>query len=479
MEFTLKQKLWQYLSVFASSLMLILWLFEIIFLKTYYEGMKVREIERIGNQLVSEYGRDGFDSLVYQFSYSYGLMVRLFDEQGNVLLISNNFGEYTQNSEIKQPMWEVIRNTLDFKVIKTAVDNLDEDSKGYVAFTKDSDNIRISIAVYGSKLLLPDGKSIYFLINSPITQMEATTSILQTQLIMVTIIALFFALILSYFIAKRLSTPIASITQAAKKLGQGDYSVEFKEGGFSEVDELAKVLNYTTKELSRTDELRRDLMANVTHDLRTPLTIIKSYAEMIRDISGENKEKRLEHTKVIIDEADRLTMLVNDILDLSKLEAGTEKLSYSEFNISDTVKSILLRFNYLAECKGYTIHMDIAQDCRILGDERKLEQVIYNLIGNAINYTGPDKSVSVQLKKLDGKVKFSVTDTGKGIAKEDLSRVWERYYTKSHKHTRSGFESFGTGVGLSIVKSILSAHHAEFGVESTLGVGSTFWFMIE
>ncbi len=475
---SLKHKLWQYLGLFAVFLMLILWIMEIIFLKTYYETMKAKEIVKLGNKLVSEYGKPSFGSLVYQLSYGYGMMIRLFDEQGNIVLISNNFGEQIENaSEGSMNLGEAIRTLLDFRSIKTFVDNMPP-GQNYVSFPRTPGNTGVSIAVFGSKIQDTSGRTIYFLINSPITQIETNTSILQTQLVIVTGLALLLSSILSYFIAKRLSEPISNITRTARRLGEGKLDVVFENGGYSEVDELANVLNFATRELSRTDELRRDLMANVSHDLRTPLTIIKSYAEMIRDISGDNKEKRDRHTSVIIDETDRLSMLVNDILDLSKLESGTEKLELKKFNISDTVKSILLRFSYLTERDGYILETEIDEESFVTGDERKLEQVIYNLIGNAINYTGEDKCVRVKLKRTDKGVRFCVCDTGKGIPKEDINRVWERYYTKSHKHSRSGFNSFGTGVGLSIVKNILTAHNAQFGIISEVGKGSEFWFEI-
>jgi hypothetical protein len=143
--------------------------------------------------------------------------------------------------------------------------------------------------------------------------------------------------------------------------------------------------------------LRRDLIANVSHDLKTPLTIIKSYAEMIIDISGDNKGKREEHLGVIIKESDRLTELVNDILDLSKIEAKIEKFEMKEFDIADTLRRVYEKFQVFSECKKINFNLICPDSLMAIGNEVRINQVMYNLIGNAVNYTGPDNFVEVKL----------------------------------------------------------------------------------
>lgn len=270
-----------------------------------------------------------------------------------------------------------------------------------------------------------------------------------------------------------LQSPSVKLTKSAEELATGDYNVTFEQGDYTEISQLADVLNHTTKELSKTDELRRDLVANVSHDLRTPLTIIKSYAEMIRDISGEKPAKRQEHIGVIIDESDRLANLVNDLLDLSKMEAGTAELQITAFDLAKTTEDILDRFRIYSENEGYRFEVQFESGCTVKADQHKMEQVIYNLIGNAVNYTGQDKTVKVLVQNKQNKVRFEVSDTGKGIPQEEINSVWERYYRVSQRHKR---DAVGTGIGLSIVKSILEAHKAEYGVNSIIGQGSAFWF---
>jgi len=195
---------------------------------------------------------------------------------------------------------------------------------------------------------------------------------------------------------------------------------------------------------------------------------------MIREISGDNPQKRDKHLQVIIDEADRLTGLVNDVLNVSKLTSGLNEINCKVFNFTEFLYGIINKFEYLQETQGYKIMVDVDANLYTRADEEKIGQVIYNLLGNAVNYTGEDKTVFISLKSsLDGdRIKLKIRDTGKGIAKEDLPEIWNRYYRSRETHSRP---VKGTGLGLNIVKIILQNHSFDFGVESELGNGSTFW----
>ena len=187
-------------------------------------------------------------------------------------------------------------------------------------------------------------------------------------------------------ISTRISKPIIRIKNTALNFSRGNYDVTFEEGTYNEINELSHVLNHTAKELTKNEELRRDLIANVSHDLKTPLTIIKSYAEMIEDISGDNKIKREEHLKVIVDETDRLTLLVDDILDLSKMEAGTVEFEMEKFNLSETVAGVYEKFRVFSEFKNYNFVIDCPDDIIVTGNKKRITQVIYNLVGNALTH---------------------------------------------------------------------------------------------
>jgi signal transduction histidine kinase len=290
----------------------------------------------------------------------------------------------------------------------------------------------------------------------------------------ITGILIVLAFFISLFVAKRIAKPIDSITEAAENLAKGDFNTKFDGRGFLEVKKLADTLTYAEKELSKVDTMQRDLIANVSHDLRTPLTMLKAYAEMIRDLSGDNPVKRNEHLEIIINETDRLSLMVNDILDLSKLESGKQKLTPSEFRIGEKLSEIISRFKGISEKMGYSIHFTPDEEKIVCCDVVKIEQVIYNLINNAINYTGEDKQVFVrQINRPDGIV-IEIQDTGDGIEEDKIKLIFDKYY-RSENHKR---EVVGTGLGLSIVKAVLKLHNYDYGVRSKLGEGSVFWFKI-
>ncbi len=274
-------------------------------------------------------------------------------------------------------------------------------------------------------------------------------------------------------ISRVICVPLEKMSRSAKKLAKGDYNAEFVGGGYREAEELGEALSYAAEELAKTDRLQKELVANISHDLRTPLTMIKGYSEVMRDIPGENNP---ENVQLIIDETERLTELVNDMLDLSKIRAGTRKPVLETFDLTETVRSVLSRYEKLTERDNYQITFTAEENVMVTADRTMILQVVYNLINNALNYTGEDKRVSIDQSVWDNRVRISVIDTGSGIAKEDIPYIWDRYYKVDKVH-RSAV--IGTGIGLSIVKEILESHGAAYGVESRIGEGSNFWFELE
>ena len=234
-------------------------------------------------------------------------------------------------------------------------------------------------------------------------------------------------------------------------------------------------LNYAAKELSKNDNLQKELIANISHDLRTPLTMIKGYSEMMRDIPEENTP---ENIQAIIDEAERLSGLVNDLLDLSRVESGTKEFSTVPFDLTDAVTEVVNRYEKMNSAKGYNIEFEYQGEAMVKADKSMILQVIYNLTNNAINYCGDDLYVGIRQEILTDKngrrvARISVIDHGEGIDPDKLPLIWDRYYKVDSAHRRA---VVGTGLGLSIVKKILTRHNASYGVESKPGEGSTFWF---
>lgn len=440
-----------------------MWLFQILFLEKFYSQSKIHDVGKAATEIVSSYNSDPssvFTDKLTKIASENDLCIEVVDRYGRSL--------YSKEYSVSCLIHGKENGTYYYQ--KRIIDNGNKP----IWLKVNNPRNNCSTVLYGCVLGSEDNPSGYLLINTALVPVGSTVSIIKRQLMIITIILIIFAFIISLFMARRISRPIDSITEAAENLAKGDFNTKFDGKGFLEVKKLAETLTYAEKELSRVDTMQRDLIANVSHDLRTPLTMLKAYAEMIRDLSGDNPVKRNEHLEIIINETDRLSLMVNDILDLSKLESGKQKLTPSEFMIGEKLGEIIGRFKGISQKMGYNIHFSPDEEKLVNCDVVKIEQVIYNLINNAINYTGDDKQVYVrQINRPDGIV-IEVQDTGDGIDEEKIKLIFDKYY-RSENHKR---EVVGTGLGLSIVKAVLKLHNYDYGVRSRLGEGSVFWFRI-
>ncbi len=329
--------------------------------------------------------------------------------------------------------------------------------------------------VYGAKISLYGADvEAYLYVAKSLRFVEAAMGQLAVRTTFIAVFVFVLAFALSSAVSGWLTKPMSEMTKKAKLLAGGDFNVDFHGADYGqEMVELADTLNFARDELSKTDRMQKELIANVSHDFKTPLTMIKGYASMIMEISGDIPEKRNRHAQVIVEETDRLASLVADVLDLSKLRSGLQEFKTSLVDMSAYTHEIVERFAYLRETQGYTLEEEIEEGLFACVDELKIGQALYNLVGNAVNYTGEDKKVLIALKRLDDKTfRFSVRDTGAGIKQEELATIWERYYRSSEMHKRP---IKGTGLGLSIVKAVLKRHGLPFGVESEIGKGSVFY----
>jgi len=349
----------------------------------------------------------------------------------------------------------------------------------FIKSGKDEDKLLITNNRFKNKTLIKSIKyddNTYVFLNSSIEPLDASIMLLKSQFLYISMIVLVLSVVVGYLISSKISKPISKISDSAKKMASGDFSVSFKsDSKIYEIGELSDTLEKARVELSKTDELRRDLLANVGHDLKTPLTMIKAYAEMTRDLETQSKKKKAENLNVIIEETDRLTVLVDDILDLSKVQSKTSELNIEEFDLVDMINRILNRYNILKENEGYSFIINSIDNIKIKADKSRLEQVVYNLINNAVNYTGEDKKIYINIIESAGNVRVEIKDTGKGIKEEELKYIWDKYYHSQKKHKRN---AYGTGLGLSIVKSILKQHNFKYGVDTIVNKGTAFYFEI-
>jgi signal transduction histidine kinase len=330
--------------------------------------------------------------------------------------------------------------------------------------------------IIGLPIRYNNGVKGSMLITMPMAAVKDTADILKKQLIFIIGILLITSLFISLRLSKRFTDPILTISKQAESYTLGQFSTRTSDLGEDEIGQLAKRMNKMGEALMRNEILQKEIISNVSHELRTPLTLIRGYAETLRDVTGENPDKRKKQLDIIVEETARLSNIVEDILNLSQLQSGAQLLQKEPFSLKEMLIKIKDHYEIMEEANNLLIEKAIECEQPLLGDRKKIEQVFYNLIDNAFRHTKEGDMVEVAVTQNLDRVKITVTDHGDGIAKEDLDHIFERYYRGKRTNGR---KSNRTGLGLAIVKSILELHHMPFGVESELGKGTTFWFELE
>lgn len=452
---------------FTLFLIGLIWVLQIFFIDNYFEGMKMKEVSQFGNKVEKEYiidKRSGWNT-IKDFTSTSDVDVTIEDENGVLL---NPIGQSVRSTNSLALELVDMRERLQSSGLKK-VNQITSDKKGHKTL--------ITAQYLENPSEANNNKGVIMYVISPLYPGSSSVSIFRTQLVYISFIALLIALLMGVVISNIFSNPIKKINEDAQKMAKGDYSIRFEGGDLSEIQQLAYSLNKAVYELDRADKYMRDVIANVSHDLKTPLTMVKSYGELIRDISGDNPTKRNDHINIIIHEADRLNALVSDMLDLSAIKYDKESLSISKFCISDSLEGLKQQYGLYQSQRQYDFHWDIDKNLWITGDSNKIKRAMYNYINNAVKYCGDDKYIAVSLKRIKNeKIRFQVEDHGPGISEEDQNNIWKRYFKASKNHKRT---ATGTGLGLAIVKEICQLHGGECGVESQLGEGSIFWFELD
>lgn len=307
-----------------------------------------------------------------------------------------------------------------------------------------------------------------------LSQINAAGDVLETLLPLILGACLAVSTVGAFLFSRWFTRPITELSLAAREVASGNYSVRVCVKNNTEIGDLASDFNHMAGEVQHASQLQRDLLANVSHDLRTPLTLIKGYAETIRDLTGSNEEKRNSQLDIIVDETDRLSGLVNSVMELSKVSSGTDAPLPVRFDMGSLCFEVAGLYDGLCEQNGWTLELEADHEALVYADPDMMQRVLHNLLGNATHHLGPDGWFALRCLPLEeGGCRIEVCDHGPGIKPEDLPYLFDRYY-----RTRSDKGQPGTGLGLSITKAILRSHGYRFGVNSTPGQGSTFWFVM-
>ena len=471
---SLRFKITLYLSVFVVGLIILLAVFQTVLLEPMYEKYKIDTVRRAGDEVIEalDEGDDtDLTETIWEVSAANDTCVRIIDTSG-IDQVTGNMGcvLYRMNTREILEQYQLAREN-DNEYLSTSAgigipggpqtdmphpDRRDEMKNLTLTRIVDSDNGTAIVMIYAG-----------------LSPVNATIQTLRLQIIYIAVILFVSVLILAWIMTRTIADPLTKINNAAKQLPEGIYVTDPKTDRYREAQELNLTLTQAAADIQKADRAKRDLIANVSHDLRTPLTMIKGYGEMMRDLPGEKTDENLE---VIINESERMKFLVDDLLDLSKLNDNVTELNMTVFSMSDLVNRNVQKYLFYHKQDGFDIRLSCDPDMMVRADERRMEQVFNNFMSNAVNYSGDAKTIEVRAFRKDGVVRVEVSDHGPGIPKEQLNDIWDRFYKIDREHVR---RTDSSGLGLNICRHLLELHKARYGVISKVGEGSTFWFELD
>lgn len=452
---------------FTVVIFTVLWLLQTVFLQKFYNGMIIRNTIKAADKIASESQSSDITSYIDDISRKNSILVFVTDTDGNIIYSSDEYkkghrGRFRdERSDLKNEYRQYRELPENYSEFLSAVNASDS---GEAELQSDD------VYVYGKMIdFYGSNEKAVLYVGTTLNAVGSTARIIRIQLIWVTLLSIIIAFVLALFMSKSFSKPVSQLNEKAHKLGENNDDMDFNEGFCTELDELNKTLDTTSEKLKKSREFQNELLANISHDLRTPLTMIKGYAEMIRDISREDEKQCAEDVAVIVEETDRLTALVNEILEYSELQMSDSEAVMNDVDFSETVSSVADSFGKLYSKDGYVFERNIADCVHVKGNVSRLQRAVYNLLDNAVRHAGEDKWVGISLKSDKDKAIIEISDHGSGIAPDELEHIWDRYYTKRQRNGKGV-----SGLGLAIVKQIVSQHNGVCKAESEVGTGSVF-----
>lgn len=362
-----------------------------------------------------------------------------------------------------------------FKINRKMVeDDIDKVFEGYIIkrhgeFNKQLNEVVLTIAypiVYKQKVVMA------LFMHASMPEIKKTIYDINKIVIGVLAFALVIGFIVAFFISAKLKRKIYKMSDVSKRLAKGNFGEIIKIDGTDELSQLAESLNYMSSELSKVDKIRRDFISNLSHDLRSPLTSIKGYAQALMDgtIENDNQEKYL---KIILEESDRLSKMTNDILDLSRVESGKYPLDKGVFGINELLINELEKFETKLIDKNIDVKIKLCDtNDDVVADKEKIKRVVYNLMDNAVKFIEYEGQLSIITISEEKSIVISIKNTGECIPQEEIDYIWERFVKLDKSR---GKNKRGSGLGLPIVKSILKSHGEKINVKSDK-TGTVFIF---
>lgn len=336
-----------------------------------------------------------------------------------------------------------------------------------------------------------------FIMSMPMSSLREPVAFFNRFLLLLGIFALLLSTVIVYLTSRQMTKPINALARLSERMSKLDFSARYCGASEDELGTLGHAMNEMSERLEKTiaelktannelqsdienkrriDERRQEFVANVSHELKTPIALIQGYAEGLMDGLAEEPESRDYYCGVIVDEAKKMNRMVRELMNLSAIEQGKELPEFSLFPLRRIVEEVLSSSRLVLEQKGAKLEVDIPEDLKVWADPFQLEEVVTNYLSNALNHLEEPNQISIYTEKEgEEKISLHVMNTGRQIPEESLGHIWEKFYKVDKAHTRS---YGGSGIGLSIVKAIADAHHQSCGVKNTR-TGVNFWFTLD
>jgi two-component system phosphate regulon sensor histidine kinase PhoR len=402
-----------------------------------------------------------------------GLRLTLVSDDGRVVF----------DSDVPQSELQTVDNHLGRPEIQEAI------RQGVGAQSRFSNTVKLEMFYFARRmdqlLLLPTGAVRFSRVAVPLTEVQEAVSDIRWKIAIAGIVVIVLVTGLSLVISQRISRPIKDMAAIAREIHGGNMDKRVSVCGDDEIGRLGAVLNEMLDKLNddinrlrKLERVRSEFLGNVSHELRTPIFAIQGYLETLLNGAIDDPKVNREFLEKAYSNATRLNALLNDLIEISRIEFGEMKMSFRYFPLNDYLRSLVAEVKPLADRKGLVLDttLSIPESTEVLGDKERLRQVILNLLDNAVKYTESGGKVTVSAMEDGPTVKISVADTGCGIAPEHLPRIFERFYRVDKDRSR---ELGGTGLGLAIVKHIVEAHGSKVEVRSEVGKGSVFSFALK
>ena len=455
----------QILFILGTFMVLVLGLvyfFQTFLLDDFYKANKISYLKNTADSIGANIQNEDLPSVLNNITFSNEVCVRI---------VTDSFGVVGYKEDSACALGRLSDEDVN-KIYADTSKNGDEKLFDNLFFQYGS-TFKQNIYLY-SKIIHTTNEDVLVMTSTNIVPLTVTVNTISDQYKVIIAIVILATIVLAFVLSTIILKPINCIETESKNLPKGKYDKDNVKTNSLEIENLNNTLADANKEIKKADKARKELIGNVSHDLRTPLTMIVGYGEMMKDLPEENNE---DNINVIIDEAKRLSTLVDDLLDLSKIESGEVVLDKEDISINELLKEVFRQYEAFCKSQNVDFRLELVDDVVVKADKKRLKQVLYNFINNALNYNDKDfKEIVLGSELVNGIHRVYVYDNGRGIEESNLNKIWDRYYKVDKEHKRA---HLGSGIGLSLSRDLLVASGFKYGVESKINEYSKFYFVID